>query len=227
MLFIDRDNIRDGLIGLAITGAVVLGYSLLFAAPAHAQLAVSDAPAEASLADMDTVQEPGILQQSTNAATSLTTAGGAGAWQSLAPYYAQLNNNLASGIPDANTFAADFPGFQLLPPDVLPLDQNITTQSLNTYAGALTIAQTQLNDLGGEDSHLSGIEACNHSVVAVLQAIQCNTEAQLAVAQREQMNGQLLATLLTVETVKAAEELDERAQAVATSSTSLTTAATQ
>jgi len=62
-MLIDGDNLRALLFALGIIGAAMLLWALLTASPAQAQLAVSDARVEAATADMDQVQEPGILQQ--------------------------------------------------------------------------------------------------------------------------------------------------------------------
>jgi hypothetical protein len=223
---LDRDNLRDLLTALALIGAAMLAYSMLFAMPAWAQLAVSDAPVEGSTAamqssesDIDTVQLPGILKQNTATAQSVTIGGGAGAWQSNAAYLNSLASNLNNGIT-AGLFSSTFPGWQALGPDSTQKAKQVAGISLSTYAGALAAAQQQANGFGAEDSHLSGIEQTNQSVAGVLQAVQLNTEAQLALAQQIQLERQLLVTLITVESVKAGEELNERSREAATIATS-------
>jgi len=51
----------------------------------------------------------------------------------------------------------------------------------------------------------------------LLQAVQINTEAQLAVAQQIQLLRQLEVSYITLDAAKAGEELNERAQTEATS----------
>src|SRR6266567_4815729 len=88
----DRNNLRGLLAALAIIGAATLVYSLLFATPAHAQLAVSDAPTETNTgkiaSDLSTTNSTlgNILTQDTSTARSVTTGGAAGAWQSNSRY---------------------------------------------------------------------------------------------------------------------------------------------
>jgi conjugal transfer/entry exclusion protein len=88
---------------------------------------------------------------------------------------------------------------------------------LTTYGNALAVAQSQEQELAGED--FSNIEADSAGATAVLQAIQANTEAVLADVQEQQYTRQLLAALITVEATKAGEELNERAQEEATTET--------
>jgi hypothetical protein len=53
-----------------------------------------------------------------------------------------------------------------------------------------------------------------------LTAVQANTEAVLADIQEQQYSRQLLATLVTVEATRAAEELNAKAREAATTATS-------
>jgi len=62
-MLIDGDNLRALLFALGIIGVVMLLWALFTASPAQAQLAVSAAPVAAATANIDQVQEPGILQQ--------------------------------------------------------------------------------------------------------------------------------------------------------------------
>jgi hypothetical protein len=196
------------LIALAIIAMLSLGYS----PSAHAQLAVSDAPVEASIADLDTVQEPALLKQATASALSLTTRGGAGIWTRQAVYLGHLMETLASGVVDPQTFAAIYAGWFNPGPHAIYTAEKIVTKSLNTYAAALAVVQSQAKDFPTEDASLGNIEACNSGAVAVLQAIQCNTEAQLAVAQQIQLERQLMMTLITATAVSNGEQLNEKAQ---------------
>jgi len=217
---LDRDNLKAVAAALAIVGAALLALS-----QAHAQLppigggqavitipgsVESDAPVEQNTA--------GILQEDTITATSVTTGGGGGQYQPNTQYIASLDQSLFSGINSQN-FAQWFPGWQALPPDstdtiAIPL----TNALLTTYGQALALAQSQAQELEGEN--FSNIEAISSNATAVLQAIQANTEAQLQTAQEIQYLRQLVATLITVEATKAGEELNERAQEEATDATS-------
>jgi len=208
-----RDNFKPVAAALAIVGAALLACPI-FPSKAHAQLAVTDPPVEAATADMDTVQEPGILAQDTATATSVTTGGGGGQYQPNTQYIASLDQQLFSGI-NAQNFASWFPGWVALPPDstdtiAIPL----TNALLTTYGQALAVAQSQAGELAGEN--LSNIETISTNATAVLQAIQANTEAQLQTAQEVQYLRQLVATLITVEATKAGAELNERAREEAT-----------
>jgi hypothetical protein len=143
---------------------------------------------------------------------------------------------MGSGIVDPQTFASLYVGWEDPGPDAIYQAEEITTQTLNTYAGALGVVQSQASDFSQEDSQLQNIEQCNSSTDeaasaikravsinpipigppgasgAVLRAIQCNTEAQLAVAQQIQLERQLLMTLITTEAVAHGQELNEKAQ---------------
>jgi hypothetical protein len=60
-MVIDGDNLRALLFALGIIGVVMLLWALLTASPAQARLAVSAAPV--AVADMNQMQEPGILSR--------------------------------------------------------------------------------------------------------------------------------------------------------------------
>ena len=189
---VQKENLlRDGLL---IT--VVIVGALLLAKPARAQIAVADVPVEASV----------------------TMGGGGGDYTPNASYIAGLDQGLFSGINTQN-FAESFPGWQALPPDSTEsVAMPLTTTVLTTYGQAISLAQSQEQELEGED--FSNIEATSSKAVAVLEAIQANTEAQLQTAQEMQYARQLLATLITVEATKAGEELNERAREEATNAVS-------
>jgi conjugal transfer/entry exclusion protein len=180
--------------------------------PARAQLGGTVIVFDPSMYQQQTQQ----LQQETATALSLHTGGGAGLWQSQANYLASLTNNLRHGINDPQLFAANFPGWVALPPNATQISKQVAAGALATYAGALGAAQQQAGGFQNEDSQLAAIENGNQSATAMLQAIQLNTEAQLAVAQQIQLLRQLVITQITLEATKAGEELNERAQAQAT-----------
>jgi hypothetical protein len=158
--------------GVAI--AAVLS-SLLFVSPATAQIAVTDPPVETSTAATasELLQTNQILsedvQVNTQTAQSLTTPGGAGAWQSDATYLNSLAANLNNGINSTTLFDSNFPGWQTLPANSTQLSKQVSAIALRTYAGALAAAQQQAAGFGSEDNHLSGIEQTNQSVTTVLQ----------------------------------------------------------
>jgi P-type conjugative transfer protein TrbJ len=154
-------------------------------------------------------------------ARSLITGGGAGTFQSNASYLNSLGQNLTHGISDSQTFAANFPGWLALGPDAAQTAKQVSSAAMNTYVGAFSVAQQQANGFSSEDGHLASIEGRNQAAQGALQAIQVNTEAQLAVAQQIQLMRQLLVTQITMDAVAHGEQLNERARAEATSAKSL------
>jgi len=220
-MLIDPENLRDLLAALGIIGAAILLWALLTASPAQAQLAVSDAPVEAATADMDQVQEPGILQQDTLSATSLTTGGGGGLFSPFGSTLATWSANLNQGINDPVSLVSWMPGWYPLPPNAAQVAAAVTQLTLNTCAGAIAVANAQTKNFANEDAQLAQIEAHSSQATAMLQATQANTEAILALNQQVQMQRQLEATHITLEAVAVGEQLQERAAAGATTETSL------
>ena len=218
----NRDNTKAVAAALAIMGAALLT-SWLSPGKARAQIPiggaqiVSDPPVETATTDMDTVQEPGILTQTTTTATSVTSGEGAPNFTPINGYLGNLNNQLFSGVSPANA-SGDFPGWVPLPADSTPVAKAVTQDCLTTYLAALAIAQSQSNGLGSDN--LAQIEQVNTSTNNLLAAVQANTDAVLAVAQGLELERQLLATLITVEATKGAQELSAKAQAEATNTTS-------
>jgi hypothetical protein len=213
----DKKNIKAVLIALAM---------MRFAAGlAHAQVGAqavitvpgsvtSDQAAEASLADIDTVQLPAILQQDTTTATSLTTPGGSGFYTPTASLISGMDKQLFSQVNSQNASTL-FPGFQPLSSYTIPTLNTISSATLATYANALAAAQSQDTELTGEN--FSNIEAASAGTTYTLTAIQANTEAQLQVASELQYVRQLLITLVEIEATKASDEQNIRAQDTATS----------
>jgi hypothetical protein len=221
----DRASHRRPLVGLGRLGATAVLVSLLLAAPAGAQLSVSDAATEGNTAAIQanatlmveqlvkanlTLNQD--LQENTQTALSVTTPGGAGIWTGQAQYLSSLMQTLASGVADPQTFAATYPGWFDPGANSIYTAESLVTHTLNTYAAALGVVQSQAADFPPEDTHLGSIEGCNSAATSVLMAMQCNTEAQLAVAQQIQLERQLLMTAITAQAVAAGEALDERAQ---------------
>jgi len=220
----DRDNLWDVAAALAIVGAAILAWLLLMPPSAHAQLAVTDPPVEGNTAEtwkaVDALGKTAIDidTQSTAISGSVTTGGGGGDYQPNAAYISSLDQELFSGV-NAQNFGDEFPGWEALPPDsTSAVSIPLVTTVMGTYGQALATAQSQMNELEGED--FSAIEQTSATATALLTATQTNTEAVLAVEQELQLTRQLLATLITVEATKAGEELNERAQEGATNAMS-------
>jgi hypothetical protein len=186
---------------------------------------VSDPPTETSTANtvgaLGTANSTlrGIAASDSSIATSVTTAGGAGMFQGIAGFLDALDAKFNNTV-NAQVFNAIFPGWMPLPADAIPIDRAIATTGLATYQAALQIAAQQSGDFDVEDTHFGTIERANASSAAVLQAIQVNTEAILALGQQLQMERQLLVALITVDATRSGDELNERAQAAATAAQS-------
>jgi hypothetical protein len=151
-------------------------------------------------------------------ATSVTSGGGGGDYQPNAPYISSLDQGLFSGVNSQN-FNNEFPGWQALPPNSTDtVSIPLTATVLQTYGQALALAQSQMQELEGED--FSNIETTLSTTTNLLTATQALGEAVLQNNKEQQYTRQLLATLITVEATKAAEELNERAQESATSALS-------
>jgi hypothetical protein len=131
-----------------------------------------------------------ILAQATIIAGSLTTDGGAGIFQDQAPFLDAMINTLASGIPDAATYAAYFQGWVDFGPNAAGIAANISNAIVQTDLNSLTVYQSLAKDFDAEGATMQAIEACNQAAGAahsVLMAIQCNVEANLNVSQHEQL----------------------------------------
>jgi hypothetical protein len=172
-----------------------------------------DQAAETSLADIDTVQLPAILQQDTATATSVTTPETSGAYTPIGSYISSLNQQLLSGVNSQN-LGGLFPGWQALPPTSTQVAKKVVSTSLQTYASAEAIAESQANELAGEN--FNNIEATSTGTTALLTAVQANTEAALQVASELQYVRQLLITMIVLQSTNASENLNERAQMEAT-----------
>jgi len=127
-----------------------------------------------------------------------------------------LNSTQLSGINTGN-FAANFPGWATLPPNSAATAQAVSGLTLTTYASALANAQSQMSELAAES--FSGIEQENSSALALLYAVQLNTEVGLEVVNQLRLVRQLLADQVVVEAVNHAEQLNERAREQATNAT--------
>jgi hypothetical protein len=146
-MILDIENIKPVLIALAMV-LFAAGRAHAFGADAVITVpgsVTSDQAAETSLADIDTVQLPAILQQDTTTATSVTTGGGGGNYTPIGGYIANLDQSLFSGINGQN-FNTSFPGWLALPPDSTnSVSIPLTTTILTTYGNALALAQSRLH----------------------------------------------------------------------------------
>ena len=196
------------------------------AAPAFGQFGgsiVSDPPTEQATAQTasELNQTNATLQQDFKAnsltAASVTTAGDSGLFQSVSAFLDSLDGNFNGGINSGQIFSAIFPGWAPLPPDAIPQGANVISKTMATYSAALNAAQGQAASFDTEENHLGSIESANLGAAGLLQAVQINTEAQLAVAQQIQLLRQLEVSHITLDATKAGEELNERARTAATS----------
>jgi hypothetical protein len=202
-----------------LMGLVALG-SIFTATTALAQLAVSDGPVETNtttmmlnLGALTTQQVPAIIAQDTLTAQSLSTPGGAGRFQSQLGYLNSLMQTLGSGsVANAQSFDTIYPGWVDLGPSAATAAAQITTETLATYADAISVAQAQAANFSAEDTHLQALEVCNAASVSVLQALQCGNEINLAAAQQTQALRQLEITHIIIDAVHHGEELNENAQ---------------
>jgi hypothetical protein len=206
-------------IALKATPAALLIGLAFVANPARAQLSVSDGPVEANTTviantvdGISNQQLPAMITQDTITAQSLTTPGGAGRFQSQVGYLNSLMQTMGSGIANAQAFAMTYPGWIDFGPNAAATAAQITTQTLKTYADAISVAQTQAANFGAEDTHFQALEACNAASVSVLQAIQCGNEINLAAAQQTQELRQLEITHIMMDAVNYGETLNEKSQ---------------
>jgi len=199
---------------------------MLSAAPASGQFGgslVSDPPTEQATAQTasELNQTNTTLQQDLRAnsltAASVTTTGDSGLFQSVSAFLDSLDGNFNGGINSGQIFAAIFPGWTPLPADAIAQSASVTAKTMATYIDALNAAQGQAASFDTEENHLGSIESANLGASGLLQAVQINTEAQLAVAQQIQLLRQLEVSHITLDATKAGEELNERARTAATS----------
>jgi hypothetical protein len=182
---------------------------LLIAAPAFGQIAVTDPPVETATG-MATV--------------SLTTPGGVGLYQAQAPYLNSLMQLLGSGVADAQTFAGLYPGWVDFGPDAARLAARITQGTLQSYANAISVAQSQAQDFNAEEGRVAQLEGCNVQAAAsmsVLAALNCSNEIGIANIQQTQLLRQLEITHIMLEATHFGEDLNDSAQAGANAQTSL------
>jgi hypothetical protein len=209
---------------LIIVAAVALSLGAAVK-PAHAQFggAAVDVVGGQNGPNVITEDDPteqntsGILQQDSTIATSVTTGGGAGNYTPIGGYIANLNQQLFSGVNNQN-FAGNFPGWVSLPGTSTLTAEALVKTTLTTYQASIALAQSQEQELEGEN--FTAIEQTAANTTNVLTALQALTDATLQVAQEVQYERQLMATLITVESTQAAQRLSAKAQEEATSETS-------
>jgi hypothetical protein len=203
-----------------------IGLLVAIATPAHAILGVgdlvSDPPVEINTAAIEVAL--GIADTSLAAiqasdaltATSVTTPGDPGLYQGVNGFLDAQDSLLTSAGVSSATMQAIFPGWMSLLPDNISANAAITQTGLGTYEAAVQIAQNQAADFDAESTYFASIESANVGSTSLLGATQINTEAAMAVAAQVQMERQLIVALITVEAFRSADELNERAQAGAT-----------
>lgn len=199
----------------------VLGLFIAAALPAHAQLAVSDAPTEANTYWL-TQQGNTLISNTTSiaendlkTANSLTIGGGGGWYVPNASFLASLNTPLFATV-NQQGFTTLFPGWQKLSDTSTLNAQNVTSRVLATYQGAMSDTQQQMSELTGED--FSAIATDSQTTISVLHELQDVVTSNLIIAQELQTERQQIATLTQVVATQAAEILNSKAQAQATAS---------
>jgi hypothetical protein len=166
-----------------------------------------------------------ILAEDTITADSVSTPGPA-IFNSQAQFLNSLMQIMEGGVYSADAMLALYPGWVDPGPNAAEAAQNITIQTMQTYAGAIAVAQSQASDLQLQDAKLQTLEGCAHAPT-VLAAIQCGNDIKLAGIQEEQLHRQLDITRLIVEAVHSGWELNMYAQAGANNQVSQLTAAEQ
>jgi len=203
------------------TAIIVAAAGLLWLArPAYAQLlgcsCVSDPPTETATGDIDGVQLPNIE-------LALTTPGGSGIYQSAGQYIDQLSQTMGANV--TGTIQSDFPGEEVLPPDTMPVLDQIVPDALNTYYNAWTVADQIEGNMDQDASALANIEQVNSSLggapgsASLLAAVQLVVESNLHVAQELQYTNELLSVEIKMHAFEHAEQLNEKSQAEITEAT--------
>jgi len=196
----DRQALRALLFAVILVFAGLL-VSMLVPRCARAQLAVSDPPVEAATGDMDVTQFPTLIEWAQMTAVSLTTGGGSGLYTPTVP--ASILNQSAI----MEDWPIDFPGWKPLDEKSTIHAQQIVTDMLTTYGNAMSFAAGST-----DDSSLSNIETANAGSTAVLQAIQVNTEAVLALNNKLNQVIASINTLVAIEAMRGANEINVTAQ---------------
>jgi hypothetical protein len=171
------------------------------------------------------VSDPPVESNTSIIATSVTAPGGAGIWQSAASYLDQLSATAGHNV--TGTMQTDFPGEELLPPDTMPVVQQMVSDSMNTYYNAWNIADEVQGNMDSDDSALASIEQVNQSLgggilgggASLLAAVQLVVETTLHINQELQYANELHAVEIKMHAIEHAENLDERAQAHITETT--------
>jgi hypothetical protein len=174
---------------------ILLPASMIISLPGNARAQAFDCSCLAPVIQL--LQD--ILAQDTITATSVSTPGPA-IFDSQAQFLNSLMQIMEGGVYTADAMLALYPGWVDPGPNAAAAAQNITIQTMQTYAGGIAVAQSQASDLQLQD-------------------------AKLTTLQEAQLHRQLDITRLIVDTVHDAEELNERSGAAAMSQSSLMTAA--
>src|SRR6266700_2101787 len=134
---------RDQIKTIAIISAVGLG-AWLVAWPVHAQFGVCQC-----------VSDPPVETATARIASSVTTAGGTGLFQGQSPFLDAMMHTLASGIPDAATYAAYFAGWVDFGPNAAGIAASIASAIVQTDLNSLTVYQSLAGDFDAEDVALT------------------------------------------------------------------------
>lgn len=198
--------------------AALITAVLAWTGAADAQLTLPPLPFPLTGGACSCVSDPPTEAATGQTALSVTTGGGSGNYSDNSGYIAGLDSTLNRSGGIAN-FSSDYPGWQALPNDSADLAATITTDTMSTYAGAVSVAQSQLTQL--ESESFSGLEQLSAGATAVLYELQVVAEIHLAELNELKSIRQLLATLVMTEAVHHGQELNADAQAAATNQAQL------
>jgi hypothetical protein len=193
--------------------AALITAVLAWTGAADAQLTLPPLPLPLMGSTCSCVSDPPTEAATGQTAFSVTTGGGSGHYSDNSGYIARLDSTLTTSGGITN-FATDYPGWQPLPNNSSQLAAQVTTDTMSTYASAVSDAHSQMSELEAES--LSGLEQLSSSAQAVLFELQVNAEVGFQIVNELKLIRQLLSDVLLVEATHHAEELNERAQANAT-----------
>jgi hypothetical protein len=143
--------------------------------------------------------------------------------QNFTPINDYLNGLVT--VMNQNVSPDDFVGWVPLSDTSTEDAVTITADTLQTYKTALSTAQSVAASSANDG--FTQIETTSQTAPYVLAAIQANTDAVLALGQQIQLNNQLLASLVAVESIHHMQELDTVARRQASSANYFTMDNTQ
>jgi hypothetical protein len=208
--------------------------SLLFAAPAYAQIAVTDPPVETATAKtaIGVTQANQILSeiqhQDTITAQSLSIGYGASRYVSQLGLLNSWVQTAASGVADADSFDALFVGWKDLGESRAQVGAQQSSVGLKTFSSAITVALGQAHNFPAEERQFNRLVACiSAQGITAVQAQQCNGDIGLFVAQQVQMERQLQITQILMMATFNGWMLSSLAQVGASNEVTQTTAGQQ